>query len=50
MTKADEEDKAMPDGKRKRRRSSDPAKRRWYAQHRPMRFCRRFGLGRNCHA
>ena len=35
----------MPDGKRKRRHSPNPAKRRWYAQHRARRFIRRFGLG-----
>ena len=33
----------MPDGKRKRRFSSNLARRRWYAQHRSHRFCRRFG-------
>ncbi len=34
----------MPDGKRKRRHSSDQAKRRWYATHRSRRFRRRFWL------
>jgi len=33
----------MPDGSRKRRHSTNPARRRWYAQHRSQRFCRRFG-------
>jgi hypothetical protein len=33
----------MPDGSRKRRHSTNPARRRWYAQHRSTRFCRRFG-------
>jgi hypothetical protein len=32
----------MPDGSRKRRHSIDPVKRHWYAQHRAMRFARRF--------
>lgn len=32
----------MPDGKRKRRHSSNEAKRRWYALHRARRFKRRF--------
>jgi hypothetical protein len=35
----------MPDGTRKRRHSGSMAKRRWYAQHRAIRFRRRFGLG-----
>jgi hypothetical protein len=35
----------MPDGKRKRRHSVNQARRRWYAQHRSRRFCRRFGWG-----
>jgi len=35
---------AMPDGTRKRRFSSNLARRRWYAKHRAMRFFRRFGL------
>jgi hypothetical protein len=34
----------MPDGSRKRRFSSNPAKRHWYAEHRTRRFNRRFGL------
>jgi hypothetical protein len=34
----------MPDGKRRRRQSSNPARRRWYALHRARRFRRRFGL------
>ena len=34
----------MPDGSRKRRFSSDAAKRRWYANFRSIRFNRRFGL------
>jgi len=34
----------MPDGKRKRRHSSDAAERRWYARYRALRFARRFGL------
>jgi len=34
----------MPDGKRKRRHSGNPAKRRWYALHRARRFRRRFWL------
>jgi len=34
----------MPDGTRKRRFSSNLARRRWYAKHRAMRFFRRFGL------
>lgn len=33
----------MPDGSRKRRHSTNPARRRWYAQHRSQRFGRRFG-------
>lgn len=33
----------MPDGRRKRRFSTNPARRRWYAEHRSRRFCRRFG-------
>lgn len=33
----------MPDGKRKRRFSINPARRRWYAVHRSLRFRRRFG-------
>ena len=32
----------MPDGKRRRRHSQDPAKRRWYALHRAIRFQRWF--------
>ena len=35
----------MPDGSRKRRFSSNQAKRQWYARYRALRFCRRFGLG-----
>ena len=35
----------MPDGKRKRRHSSNPCKRQWYAEHRSRRFRKRFGLG-----
>jgi hypothetical protein len=38
------EDQAMPDGTRKRRFSPLMAKRQWYARHRAVRFCRRFGL------
>jgi hypothetical protein len=34
----------MPDGTRKRRFSLNPARRRWYAKHRAVRFFRRFGL------
>lgn len=34
----------MPDGTRKRRFSDDPAKRRWYAEHRSKRFRKRFSL------
>jgi hypothetical protein len=34
----------MPDGKRKRRHSSNPSKRQWYAAHRSQRFRKRFGL------
>lgn len=34
----------MPDGKRKRRFSTNMAKRSWYALHRARRFGRRFGL------
>lgn len=34
----------MPDGKRKRRHSTDDARRRWYALYRAVRFRRRFGL------
>jgi hypothetical protein len=33
----------MPDGSRKRRFSGNPARRRWYAEHRSRRFSRRFG-------
>lgn len=33
----------MPDGRRKRRFASNPAKRNWYALHRARRFARRFG-------
>jgi hypothetical protein len=33
----------MPDGRRKRRFSPNQARRRWYAQYRSHRFCRRFG-------
>ena len=33
----------MPDGSRKRRFASNPAKRNWYAQHRARRFAKRFG-------
>jgi hypothetical protein len=32
----------MPDGKRKRRHSSDRVKRAWYARYRCLRFARRF--------
>jgi hypothetical protein len=35
----------MPDGSRKRRCSTNLAKRRWYARYRSLRFNRRFGLG-----
>ena len=35
--------KAMPDGKRKRRFSTNAAKRQWYARWRSLRFARRFG-------
>ena len=35
----------MPDGKRKRRFSTNPAKRAWYANHRSLRFARRFSIG-----
>ena len=34
----------MPDGKRKRRRSTLASKRKWYALYRAVRFGRRFGL------
>lgn len=34
----------MPDGSRKRRHSPNVARSRWYAQHRSLRFRRRFGL------
>jgi hypothetical protein len=34
----------MPDGRRKRRFSDNPFRRRWYAIYRSLRFCRRFGL------
>jgi hypothetical protein len=34
----------MPDGTRKRRFSSNVAKRRYYAEHRARRFRRRFGI------
>ena len=34
----------MPDGSRKRRHSTNLARRRWYAQHRSQRFGRRFGF------
>lgn len=34
----------MPDGSRKRRHSPNAARSRWYAQHRSVRFRRRFGL------
>lgn len=34
----------MPDGRRKRRHTSNAAKNRWYALHRSIRFNRRFGL------
>ncbi len=34
----------MPDGKRKRRHSTLKSRRQWYAQHRALRFRRRFGL------
>lgn len=34
----------MPDGKRKRRHSSNKTRRDWYARHRSARFTRRFGL------
>ena len=31
----------MPDGKRRRRHSTNPARRRWYANQRARRFARR---------
>ncbi|MCA9156605.1 MAG: hypothetical protein R3C99_04265 [Pirellulaceae bacterium] len=34
----------MPDGKRKRRHSTNAARRRWYAHFRSQRFARRFGF------
>jgi hypothetical protein len=34
----------MPDGSRKRRFSTNQARRRWYAKHRSQRFSRRFGF------
>lgn len=34
----------MPDGKRKRRHHGSRSRRLWYAQHRAIRFRRRFGL------
>jgi hypothetical protein len=33
----------MPDGKRKRRHSTNVSKRRWYARYRALRFANRFG-------
>jgi hypothetical protein len=33
-----------PDGKRRRRHSANPNRRRWYAFHRSLRFRRRFGV------
>ena len=35
----------LPDGKRRRRHSANPNRRRWYAYHRSLRFRRRFGFG-----
>jgi hypothetical protein len=35
-------EKAMPDGRRKRRHSANRAKQQWYARHRAIRFSRRF--------
>lgn len=34
----------MPDGRRRRRFSSNPARRVWYALHRSFRFRLRFGI------
>ncbi|MGC1272964.1 MAG: hypothetical protein WBC44_04605 [Planctomycetaceae bacterium] len=34
----------MPDGSRKRRHSTNIARRRWYATHRARRFSMRFGF------
>ena len=39
-----EGERTMPDGSRKRRFSTNLAKRKWYAQHRSRRFRRRFGV------
>ena len=38
----------MPDGKRKRRHSTNKAKRQWYALHRSKRFAKRFGFIQDC--
>jgi len=45
MSDSKREVSAMPDGRRKRRFSPNPARRRWYALHRSRRFCERFGWG-----
>lgn len=37
--------RGITDGRRKRRDSSDPARRKWYATHRMRRFARHFGGG-----
>lgn len=34
----------MPDGHKRKRRSSSAARMKWYAYHRSLRFNRRFGL------
>lgn len=36
--------RCIPDGTRRRRFSVNSAKRHWYAQHRAIRFARRFGI------
>jgi len=43
MSDSKREDSVMPDGRRKRRFSTNPARRRWYALHRSRRFGQRFG-------
>jgi len=43
MSDFQREDSVMPDGRRKRRFSTNAARRRWYALHRSRRFTRRFG-------
>ena len=36
--------RCITDGRRKRRHSTDPARRKWYAMHRTRRFVRHFGI------